>query len=172
MPTLAYNPVRWDLLRYYSAADFNHPEKLDHKVVNGLDLLADRLHVKPVPIDDFRVSSKNPTSQHLLGRAIDFVVPGVDSLTVFREIRALKRFSGYGIYTNEKGAQSFHVDVRVDRTPEDPAVWGAWKDRKAGITSWQYTSAGFIIDLLKKTPGTLLAVLVAGFAAWYLFSKK
>ena len=167
----AVTAVNWSTIRLYSPDDFKHPEKLEDSVVRGLDLLAARLPIRPIPIDDYRFYSVNVKSQHALGRAIDFVVPGVDSLDVLAAIRDVRAFSGYGMYTNENNVQSFHVDTRVDRDTDDPATWGAWRDRTAGVTAWQYVGLSQIVYMVKKNVSTIWPILLIGLALWFL-SKR
>jgi len=160
-------PVRWSLIRGYGPDDFSHPEKLEHSVVQALDLVTDKLGQKVVVLSDFRLQSENADSQHLLGRAIDFTLPGVDPYVILQAIQDAGVVTGYGAYRNEKGAWSFHIDTRTDRTPDDPAKWGAWKDRDAGVMTWQYVGLTEILDLAKKN-APLLLILIGLAALWFL----
>lgn len=136
----------------------------------ALDFLSFQLPVKPQILSDFRFPSKGSTSQHGFGRAIDFVVPGADSLRVLEQIKKSKLFSGYGMYTNEKGVESFHVDTRTTRSVANPATWGAWKDRDAGVTSWQYVGLSNIVAKISKGAGFAIVILV-GIALYVLTNK-
>lgn len=168
-PTL--NPVDWSVLRYYEPADFKHPDKLDHTAVAALDSLVDALGTKPEVIDDWRPPVAGKDSQHPLGRALDWVVPGLDSLVVLDKIRTSRLFNGFGFYTNERGAQSFHTDTRTDRTFNNPATWGAWKNREAGIEQWQYVAISDVIAMVKKSPAVGL-LLIMGIVGLWLWSRS
>lgn len=164
--------VDWNKVRYYRPEDFRHPEKVDDSVVVALDTMAG-LGLRVTPIDDWRAVSENPKSQHLIGRAVDFVVPvGITPEKVLGFIKRTRVFTGYGVYTNEKGAYSYHVDTRTDRKVDNPATWGAWKDRTAGIVSWQYTG---LADLLSKVTsskiGPVIALALAALVLYWLLKK-
>jgi hypothetical protein len=171
MPVVPIIPTNWKVLSWYKPEDFTHPEKLDFGVLSGLNRLATLLGVKAIILDDFRVISKNPDSQHLLGRAIDFAYPTVPPMRVMDTIRDMKHFSGYGMYVNERGVVSFHVDSRTDRSPESPATWGAERDRGTDQKVWAYTSLRSIIA--KYFPAALPALvwLVIMGVGIYYFAK-
>ncbi len=159
----------WSQVVNYQPGDFKHPEKLDFHVVQGVDRLTSILGVKLLILDDFRTFSKMKDSQHLLGRALDFTCPTVDSMTVLDAIRDMKWFSGYGMYVNERGVVSFHVDTRTDRSPDNPATWGASKDRRIGPVEWTYTSLRSIIDqYFPAAVPALVWVLIMGVGIYYL----
>jgi len=166
-------PVDWRTIQRYSPKEYFYPDRLDDSIVRAMDRLAGLLKVKPRIIDDFRFTSDNKNSQHLKGLAVDFVVPSLDSLTVLNTLKASKMFSGIGIYTNENNAVSFHVDTRTDRSVENPAIWGATKDRTQGITDWIYTTMDSVVELIKekKTPIFLLGI-GALIVVMYLILKK
>lgn len=169
MPVVPIIATDWSRVRNYRPGDFNHPEKLDFHVVLGVDRLTSILGVKFIILDDYRIFSKNKDSQHLLGRAIDLTCPTVDSMTVMDTIRNMKWFSGYGMYVNERGVVSFHVDSRTDRSPESPATWGAEKDRGTDQKGWAYTSLRSIIA--KHFPAALPALVwlvIMGAGIYYL----
>jgi len=157
MPVVPIITTDWSLIRNFRPGDFNHPEKLDFRVVRGVDLLSSILGEEFIILDDFRIFSKIKDSQHLLGRAIDFTVPTVEPMTVLDTIRKIKWFSGYGMYVNERGIVSFHVDTRTDRSPDNPATWGASKGREINQREWAYTSLRSIID--KYFPAALPALV-------------
>lgn len=168
MPVVPIIATEWRALSWYKPADFKHPEKLDFGVVSGLDILATLLHVRAIILSDYRIDSD---SQHGLGRAIDFTYPTVPPMTVLDTIRDMKHFSGYGMYVNERGVVSFHVDSRTDRSPESPATWGAERDRGTDQKVWAYTSLRSIIA--KYFPAALPALvwLVIMGVGIYYFAK-
>ena len=168
MPVAVHISVDWSQIEFYGPSDFHYPDKLDHSVVYGLDRLAFVLGKKATILDDFRFVSKNRASQHLVGRAIDFTYPGLDSMKVLNAIRNHKLFSGIGMYVNQKGVVSFHVDTRTDRDPETPAIWGAQKGPNE--TEWVYTTLRSIIDIVE--PAALpLSVIVVMLVGIYLYTR-
>ncbi len=169
MPVAPIISTDWSALSWYRPGDFNHPEKLDFGVVFGLDCLATLLGVKAVILSDFRLVSDISKSQHGLGRAIDFTCPSVEPMKVLDTIQSMKHFSGYGMYVNEGGIVSFHVDTRTDRSPDNPATWGASKDRGTDQKAWTYTSLRSIIE--KYFPAALPALVwlvIMGVGIYYL----
>lgn len=171
MPVVPIIATEWSLLRWYKPGDFKHPEKLDFGVVSGLDHLATALGVKAVILSDYRPVSDISKSQHGLGRAIDFAYPSVEPMKVLDTIRNAKYFSGYGMYVNERGVVSFHVDTRTDRSPDNPTTWGAERDRGTDQKVWAYTSLRSIIA--KYFPAALPALvwLVIMGVGIYYFAK-
>lgn len=169
--------IQWDSLLHFKPSDFKYPDKLQFPVVQGIDRLAARLGVKPWVIDDWRpYSDTNPGSQHPLGTAVDFVV-AMDALEALAAIRASRLFSGFGIYVNEVGAQSFHVDTRSDRSVDNPATWGGIITRPATDTGAHvkriaYVALVKVVDMVKKKSLSVLAVLVLIFLGWNLFKSK
>ena len=170
MSDFFYSPVRWSEIVNYGPGNFQYPDRLDHSVVKGLDTLATSLSIHPIVISDFRFPGPGSTSQHGFGRALDFWVPTLDSFVVLDAIQKSKLFSGYGMYTNEKGIESFHVDTRTTRTVSNPATWGAWKDPDKGVDSWQYVGLSEIVAKISKGAG-LLVLLLVGIAFYVLTSK-
>lgn len=160
--------VDWSMMDHYQPSDFNHPEKLDQGVVYGLDRLANVLG-KALVLSDWRIDSGILRSQHHDGRAIDFTYPGQPPMTVLMAIQGLRWFSGYGMYVNQAGVFSFHVDTRTDRTPQNPATWGASKHQGSG-QKWDYVALRSIIDkyVVPATPA-LVWVGVMALASWYLY---
>lgn len=172
--THTIDPVDWSVIRFYKREEFASPDKLDHTIVSALDSFVDVLGVKPVVIDDWRErKNEEDKSQHANGLALDFIVTGLDSLVVLDKIKESRLFTGFGLYTNENNIQSFHVDRRTDRTCDDPATWGGWKDRDKGIESWQYVGLQDLIEVVKKNKGgsLLLAAAVTGLALWWMLSE-
>lgn len=173
---------QWRLLRYYQPRDFRYPDKLTFSVVHALDLLTARVGLKGHVLSDWRpVSSERSKSQHPLGRAIDVTWPGLDPLTILELIRTSGLFSGFGLYRNEKGAHSFHLDTRTSRDPKTPATWGALiyrqPDLKTGVPTrvTEYTSLDRIVRFVstKAKIGLGIGALVAvGFILWRLLRSK
>ncbi len=172
MPTVPIIRTDWTVLSWYKPGDFKHPEKLDFELVSGLENLAYVLDSKAIILSDFRIGALAPSGEaslHSLGRAIDFTYPGVDPMKVLDTIRNMNHFSGYGMYVNERGIVSFHVDTRTDRTPESPATWGASRDRGTDQKRWAYTSLRSIIA--KYFPAALPALVwlvIMGAGIYYL----
>jgi len=169
MPVAVHRGVDWSKIELYGPSDFHYPDKLDHSVVYALDRLGLALNRKAVILDDFRFVSKNRTSQHLVGRAIDFTYPDLDSMKVLNTIHYVGLFTGYGMYVNAAGVVSFHGDTRTDRSPSDPATWGAQKG--VGETEWVYTTLRSIVDFVG--PAALpLGWIVAMLVGIYFLARK
>lgn len=158
-------PEQWQSLTYYRPEHFRHPEKLEWSVVLGADLLSLKLHKRGIVLSDYRLpSAQNPKSQHPLGRAIDLAFPGLSPLLVLEAIKNLGVFTGYGLYRNEKGAYSFHVDTRTDRTVLNPATWGGLISRtydplKGAVKQIAYVGLAQVAKMVSEFP---LGLLVAG----------
>lgn len=174
------NSFQWSLLKYYRPGDFRYPDKLDFSVVNALDILTSNLGVKAHVLSDWRpVSAKRPGSQHPLGRAIDPVWPDLDPLTVLQAIKSSRLFTGFGLYRNEKGVHSFHLDTRTDRDPMTPATWGALIYRQpdpttgALVRTTEYTSLDHLVRFVKtKAALGIGALVVAGLILWGFLRSK
>lgn len=172
---------QWSLLSYYRPGDFRHPDKLHFSLVYHLDALTKMLGVKAQILSDWRpVEPERSESQHPLGRAVDVVWPGVDPLKVLKVVRSSLLFSGYGLYRNEKGAHSFHLDTRTSRDPKAPATWGALiyrqPDPSTGVESriTEYTSLDHIVQFVSakaKTGWGIGVLVIAGLVAWKLFKR-
>ncbi len=160
-------PDRWATLRWYGPSDFKHPEKLDYRLLRDFDWLATRLNQKAFVLSDFRVGYRG---QHPEGRAIDFVYPEIDSTFVLDTIRDLKRFTGFGMYINDIGAISFHVDNRIDRTPSDPATWGGVKEHDE--TDWTYVALQTVSDLVTPSVSKAGVLLAVGLLVFLYVSRK
>ncbi len=173
---------QWQSLRYYRPGDFRYPDKLHFSVVHALDILTRRLGLKAHILSDWRpVSAERPGSQHPLGRAVDTVWVGLDPLKVLTEIRHSELFSGFGLYRNEKGFHSFHLDTRTDRTPQSPATWGALIYRQpdpvtgAPVRTTEYTSLDRVVRFISTKAKTGLGVgliVLAALVLWKLTKGK
>jgi RHS repeat-associated protein len=76
------------------------------------------------------------TSQHARGTAADIYVPGQSMLQTAHQAKNSKLFSGVGWYeeglVGPKGeGPHVHVDIRENRSPNNPASWGMDKDSKS-----------------------------------------
>lgn len=167
---------QWSLLRYYRPGDFRHPDNLDFSVVNALDILTANLGVKAQILSDWRqFSPERPGSQHPLGRAIDVTWPGLDTLKTLQAIKSSRLFTGFGLYRNEKGAHSFHLDTRTDRDPMAPATWGALiyrqPDPETGlpVRATEYTSLDHIVRFISTSAKTGLRISMLGLAVLILW---
>lgn len=174
--------TQWGLIRHYRPGDFRYPDKLHFSVVHALDLLTARVGLKAQILSDWRpVSPERSGSWHPLGRAVDAVWPGIDPLDTLKIIRDSRLFTGFGLYRNEKGAHSFHLDTRTDRDVDRPATWGALIYRQPdpvtgqAVRSTEYTSLDHIVQFIStkaKTTLTVGALVVAGFLLWRMLGKK
>jgi hypothetical protein len=162
----------WDFIKNYSPSDFNYPEKLQFSVVSALDRLTDLVGKKAIILDDYRPQDvDNPTSQHLLGKAIDTTWPNVQPEAVWLMATESGLFGGVGIYVNEKDAVSFHFDTRDKKPDGSLYTWGGIITRPSGNKKIDYTAADVVLDMLPKL--SWFAVILIGFAVWrFLKGKK
>ena len=142
---------------YLKQADFIHPEKMAAQTVTSLDRMVGLIGIKPTILSDWRpFDSKSPNSRHYYGDAVDTAWPGVDPLTVLDLAFKSQLWSGIGIYYNDRNVVSFHFDNRPDRSPTDPAKWGAFIThpydpiKEMNVQMNEYTTMDAILDVLKK----------------------
>ena len=116
---------------------------MDKKLLLGLDELR-RQFGYPIMISPAQGSlgreDGNPRSQHFLRngvvRAADIMpIKNGQSLNkkqlkdFYLLARSLNVFSGLGVYPDWRPYAGMHLDTRIDRTPENPALWGAYRDK-------------------------------------------
>ena len=173
--------TQWQLIRLYRPGDFRYPDKLHFSIVEALDLFSQRLGWKATVLSDWRAqSAERPGSQHPLGRAVDVVWPGKDTLTILSVLQKSRFFTGYGLYCNEKNVCSFHLDTRTDRNVDNPATWGAFIgpviDPKTGLETrvTEYTSLNRVVEIVKLfvSPLGAVALVVIAAIAYLLLRKK
>lgn len=89
---------------------------------------------------------ESPGSQH-------FPDPQINAIDVFPEGGDLQRgydaarragFTGIGVYPDWEPSPGMHLDVRPDRTPENPALWSAFDDNDGGQNYVSIGQAGII----------------------------
>lgn len=170
---------QWSSLLHYRRSDFSNPDNLDFSVVQGADRLTSILGVKGRVLSDWRpFSPSNPNSQHALGKAIDLEFPGLEPLDTLAKIESSKLFSGFGMYINEVGAVSYHVDTRTNRTVDAPATWGGIITRPMDDTTGQhvkriaYVALSKVADMVKKKSGPVLAVFLLIWLGWILTRRS
>lgn len=66
-------------------------------------------------------------------RAADVVVVGIGLDEAEQIARDIGVFSGIGLYTDWASGGGIHLDVRADRTPENPATWSRVAGQYLGI---------------------------------------
>lgn len=111
-------------------------DKLDTKLVELVELFAqkaDRIgglaYISPAPGALLRDKKKYLTSQHAFGKAADLMVAGMTMNEIYATAKDLG-FTGIGLYPDWEDKSTgipvygVHVDVRDERDPGDPAVWG------------------------------------------------
>lgn len=159
---------QWSRLHWLKRNNFNRPDYLDWSIVHAVDeFIADNIGIVPVILSDYRPNDLD--SQHSRGLAVDMYWPELDPLEVWEKARASKLFSGLGIYLNKAGVVSFHFDTRVDRTVENPALWGRFIEQSDNPITKGYVGADLVLDALKKKEWLGLTVL--GIAI-YLMSRR
>ena len=169
---------QWNSLTYLRASDFDFPDQLEWEAVSNLDTAASIIGTKPLVLSDFRPDERL-ASQHRHGRAIDTTWPNQSPVHVWNVLRGMKRFTGLGVYVNEKGVASFHTDMRPDRAPDDPALWGGNITRQAEyeggplVRDTKYVTAAEILDILKKKAPVVLTIAAAALLAlWWWTTRR
>lgn len=155
--------------RFLSRDMFEYPDQVHFSILTALDTFIDRyLNGQSIHIlSDYRPGDPR---QHGVGRAIDFEVAGAIPTTVWSLLQGSKLFSGLGLYLNDRGAVSFHVDTRTTRTVDNPALWGDYIEHTDAGRVDSYTTVDAVLDMLKKNAGPgLLILLVGGYILWEIF---
>lgn len=165
----------WKSLRYLTPGDFSHPDQVHPSIVLAVDNLAVKLGTKPQVLSDVRPDER-ASSQHSPvsgGRAIDTTWPGVDPLRVWDTARAMQQFSGLGVYLNQVGAVSFHMDTRTNRSVSNPATWGTLiKPGKDGHQERTETAANQVLAMIGRHATSLGVLLLFGAALYLLLGRK
>jgi len=162
---------QWASCKRLRKEQFQYPDKMQWSIVQALDTFADSINKTPQILSDYRTPTANVatggsgSSQHMQGVAADHYWQGVEPVWLWDKLIQSRLFSGIGIYRNDKGAVSFHTDVRPTRSPENPATWGQLIH---GSTREPYVAAASILSLLKKPTSIAIILLVAviGYALW------
>lgn len=78
----------------------------------------------------FTALSHHNVDKYIYLQAVDGYIPDTVSFREFYEAAQTAGFTGIGFYTGwPSGRRGFHVDIREDATPANPATWGArWDD--------------------------------------------
>lgn len=169
----------WQSLRYLNRELFTHPEMLRDSILVALDAFLAARAGAPAWLRFQILSDGRPnerrSSQHYQGRAVDLVWPQLAPLTVWNELQGAQLFSGLGVYLNELGAVSFHVDTRPERTVSNPALWGALiAPGTNGARDYSYTDSLTVVnEILKKKSALLLpALALGGLALWLVLRRR
>jgi hypothetical protein len=161
-------------LQVYKPADLPRWDWLDFDMVQKLDKLTVRLGLdKPLQILSlFRTPEENEAcggavrSMHLLGKACDFVPPG-NPLTAYREAEAVG-FTGIGLYLNERGGVSMHVDNR----PGASARWGKLYGVYGAIEPVLQRLRAIGHVAVQKPVVSGLFLLLTGLLLYYILSER
>ena len=79
-------------------------------------------------------------------RAVDIFPEGVETMQQAENFWMAARavgFTGIGLYPDALPSTMFHLDVRIDRKPGNPASWGALRrmiSKPADDDDWRYVS--------------------------------
>lgn len=150
----------------FTERDFPRYQFMDRGVVSMLAEFWRRFGVKPLVTSSYRTTAENiaaggvPLSQHLLGRAVDFLLPGV----AFREVVNFAdqiRAPGFSV---QYPSGAFHLDDRVD---SHKARWGEKVEAGGKFFSYALSDVLALLEmpakLLQTKTGSML--LVVGIAA-------
>ena len=125
-----------------------HKADVDVRLIRYTELLAKLLDTTPVILSDYREGDKG---QHGLGKAVDVYWPDLDPLEVLEYVMGLNIFGGIGIYLNEKGAVSFHFDIRSHKADGSIATWGCFITHPNGKKCMNYTTMDAVVKRIKET---------------------
>ena len=124
---------------------------IDNDLLYGIDdfrrVLGVPVTISPAPGAIGRASIDAKTSQHYFlssgkVRAIDVMIPqGVSLATAYNVARNLGVFSGIGVYPDWVPSHGLHLDVRKDKTTQNPATWSGIKTAKGQV--YKSVSEGF-----------------------------
>lgn len=157
-------------LKYYTPENVPEYEHMEAATIRALDKLAASLGLKAAMFitSSYRSPVENaaaggvPTSQHLLGKAIDLVIPAsyLTSLTKLHEffVKAVGAgFNAFGVYYPELIC---HLDTRDPKADGSAFTWGRIGGRNQPYISYSQAMqkiAGYLqtdsqpIELSKKT---------------------
>lgn len=98
-------------LRYFSADEFNQPEKLDARLLLAVD---DIRHWLGQPILILSSYREGDDGQHGQGNALDIYCPAVSIVRFYNEASRQPGLSGIGVYPDgkDKPEPFLHVDTR------------------------------------------------------------
>ena len=102
-------------LREFECKDGSHLVKVDHRLVERLQKLRDRLGKPIIITSGYRTPEHNkkvggaPNSQHLHGTAVDIKIYGMTPKQILPHAEAVG-FTGIGLYSGH-----IHVDVRKNK---------------------------------------------------------
>lgn len=121
-------------LHYFSTKEFRGQKRLiSPRLLVNIDTFRHMwgrpVIVSPHPAAIGRDSGNSQHNYLIHGetRAIDLMPQGMDSYEEAQRAIGIARmigFTGIGIYPHWKPSPGIHLDVREDRAPSHPAVWG------------------------------------------------
>lgn len=148
-------------LKVLKKSDFNYPENMQYSIVSGVDYLLESTGWPYETLSDYRpYDAQNPNSQHYYGKAIDITFPGVDPMAAYNTIKKSDLFDGIGVYVNEAGFVSYHLDTRGF-----PANWGGLitrpvdPDTGRAVKRIDYVSAETVLNVIKKKGASILVLM-------------
>lgn len=123
-------------LKYFTPDEFGAWWPLiDDRLLYGLDAFREAIgvpiQISPVSGAIGRISASAKHSQHFAVNgvsAIDILIPDTVNLESAYDIaRSLGIFTGIGAYPHWLPSHGLHLDVRDDKTIDDPALWSGLK---------------------------------------------
>lgn len=128
-------------IQYFNAREVENTgakiEDVEYELIHNLDrlrqMLKKRIHLLPNGLTTGKHSSK----EHKEGKAVDFTIQGITAKDVVKVVVLSSSigFKGIGVYRNEKGAYSFHMDLR-----NEVALWKGTKYEGGG---WNHSGLTF-----------------------------
>lgn len=164
----------WAALLYLRPEDFKYPDKLEFEAVNKLDRFVGMVGSRPIVLSDWRpYDPSNPESRHFVGDAIDTTWPKADPLDVLALAKSsgLWQDGGLGMYINELGVVSFHMDTRGERARWGGVVTHPYVEGEL-VKKIEYTGLDAVVDLVKKNIPATFATVILLTAFVYVISKR
>ena len=116
--------INFTLLRHFTEDEFNHPEELEPAFLLLLDNIRDIADTPFFLTSDYRTPDENkrvggsPTSLHMAGAAVDFVISPWNAARLWRVVRAVALVEvAYGVTFELEISQSpsdrhFHLGLQ------------------------------------------------------------
>ena len=153
--------VSWNLMQFFTPEQFEHPDKIDGRLVSTLDEFR-RIIGCPIivrkPSGDWRPRPENPrtNSMHYQGWAVDVYIPGLNVIDQWIEAERSQLFNGIGLYPRGfptgqyPGSPGLHLDIRSGSS-------GRWIGRADGTQLEEKFRSisiyGILLDIASKEQG-------------------
>lgn len=128
-------------IQYFTAREIENTganiADVEYDLIHNLDRLRQMLKKKIYLLPNGLTTGNHSSKEHPEGIAGDFTIQGITAKDVVKVVvlASYIGFKGIGVYRNENGAYSFHMDLR-----NELALWKGTKYEDGG---WNYSSLTF-----------------------------